>query len=886
MVLFLEIQIFNSKKYCMKSGLIFRRFFYLLIIQGFTIFCLSAQVLEPVKWKFSTKWVEENTYELIFTADIAKSWSVYSQFTGDDGPVPTEITYEKTENAELKGESIEEGSRNEGYDKLFDTHVIKFSSDQPYVIRQKVKINAEKGIIEGYLTFMTCDDTKCLPPTDVDFSFTLKGNSQKESSAMKVEKDPVTITEIASLSEGTKNQPGEITLNLSPTERTNFSTPGKVLDPVQWTYNYERNDDSHAVIKFVAVMEKGWTVYSQFTDDKGPVPTELVIERLEDAELEGPSIENGHKKAGLDPYFKVQVIKFLHHEPYTLQQNIKITGPNPRVSGYVTYMTCNDETCLPPTDIEFDLLLNEDSPFQNDALLLYAGKIENTAEGKTIDQTIPTILDSYKDPISDCEESSNENSGFLWIFIFGFAGGLLALLTPCVFPMIPITVSYFTKDTKRNGWTNGFIYGVSIIVIYVALGLLITILLGPEALNRLSTNWIANTFFFLIFIAFAFSFFGYYEITLPSSWTTKSDSMADKGGLIGIFFMAFTLALVSFSCTGPIIGTAIVQAASKGEYIGPFIVMFGFSLALALPFGLFAAFPAWLNSLPRSGSWMNSVKVTLGFLELALALKFLSVADMTNHWGFLRYELFMGLWILIFLGLTLYLFGWIRFPHDSPTQKLSLTRGAFATLFLVFTLYLGKGFFINQNTGTYNTLTLMSGLAPPGHYNFFLPPQDLDPAIKEKYPSFSKCANNIDCFKDYYEGLAYAKEVSKPVLLDFTGYGCVNCRKTEEHIWVEDKIRSALNKDVVLVSLYVDDDEKLDEILISKSRGKKIRNIGNKWADFQIVNFEQNSQPLYVLMTPDEKVISAPRPFKEGIESYFKFLECGLTSYKSISSAN
>ncbi|HMQ07825.1 MAG TPA: cytochrome c biogenesis protein CcdA [Saprospiraceae bacterium] len=870
----------------MKSGLIFNRFLYLTIIQGFTVFCLSAQVLEPVKWKFSSKWVEGNTYELIFTADIAKSWSVYSQFTGDDGPVPTEITYEKTENVELKGESIEDGSRNEGYDKLFDTHVIKFSSDQPYIIRQKVKINAEKGIIEGYLTFMTCDDTKCLPPTDVDFSFTLKGNSQNESSASMVEKDPVTITEIASLSEGAENKTPEITLNLSLTEQTNFPAPGKMLDPVQWTYKFEKNNDTNAVIKFIAVMEKGWTVYSQFTDDKGPVPTELVIEKLEDAELEGPSIENGRKKAGLDPYFKVQVIKFLHHEPYTLQQNIKITGPNPRVSGYVTYMTCNDETCLPPTDIEFDLLLNEDSPSQNVATLLYAGKIENSAEGKTIDQTIPTILDSYKEPISDCEESSKENSGFLWIFIFGFAGGLLALMTPCVFPMIPITVSYFTKDTKRNGWTNGVIYGASIIVIYVALGLLITILLGPEALNRLSTNWIANTFFFFIFIAFAFSFFGYYEITLPSTWTTKSDSMADKGGLIGIFFMAFTLALVSFSCTGPIIGTAIVQAASKGEYIGPFIVMFGFSLALALPFGLFAAFPAWLNSLPRSGSWMNSVKVTLGFLELALALKFLSVADMTNHWGFLRYELFMGLWILIFLGLTLYLFGWIRFPHDSPTKKLSLTRGAFATFFLVFTLYLSKGFFINQNTGSYNTLTLMSGLAPPGHYNFFLPPQDLDPAIKEKYPSYSKCANNIDCFKDYYEGLAYAKEVRKPVLLDFTGYGCVNCRKTEEHIWVEEKIRSALNKDVVLVSLYVDDDEKLEEILISKSRGKKIRNIGNKWADFQIVNFEQNSQPLYVLMTPDEKVISAPRPFKEGIESYYKFLECGLTSFKSNSTTN
>ena len=382
--------------------------------------------------------------------------------------------------------------------------------------------------------------------------------------------------------------------------------------------------------------------------------------------------------------------------------------------------------------------------------------------------------------------------------------------------------------------------------------------------------------FFVIFIAFAFSFFGFYEITLPSSWSTGSDRLADKGGLIGIFFMAFTLALVSFSCTGPIIGTAIVQAATKGEYLGPFLVMFGFSFALALPFGLFAAFPAWLNTLPKSGSWMNSVKVVLGFLELALALKFLSVADMTNGWGFLKYELFMGLWVLIFAGMTLYLFGFIKFPHDSPIKKLSPIRISFAVLAGALVLYLASGFRINDKTNVYSSLALMSGLAPPAHYNFFIAPQDVDASIKTKYPSYGKCANNINCFKDYFEGMSYAKEVGKPAMIDFTGHGCVNCRKTEELIWVDERVKKILNDSLVLISLYVDEDKKLTPVYTSTNTNAKLRNVGNKWADFQIVNFEQNSQPLYVMTTNNQEVISKPRPFVDGIVGYLEFLECSL----------
>jgi len=657
-----------------------------------------------------------------------------------------------------------------------------------------------------------------------------------------------------------------------------FGLQAQLEDPVKWSFDFEKvSEDTYKLI-FKADIQKGWNVYSQFTSDDGPVPTLITYEDMGAAVLEGKSEEIGKRKEGYDSLFDVNVIKFLGDEPFIITQLLKVSDISKPIKGYLTYMTCDDEKCLPPSDVDFAFALD------GSEVAATTVSADALADGM-MNQKNENLSESYLNPKGQCGDEKSENTGYFWTFLFGFLGGLLALLTPCVFPMLPITISFFTKDTKRKGWVNGVIYGLSIIVIYVTIGLLITAVFGPEALNRLSTNWIANTLFFLIFIFFAFSFFGYYEITLPSSWSTKSDQMADKGGLIGIFFMAFTLALVSFSCTGPIIGSALVQAASKGEYTGPFLVMFGFSLALALPFGLFAAFPAWLNTLPRSGSWMNSVKVVLGFLELALALKFLSVADMTSHWGFLKYELFMGLWVLIFAAMALYLFGFIRFPHDSPIKSLSKPRIAFASLIAIFVLYLISGFRYNDDIKSYNALGLMSGLAPPTTYNFFLDVPELDPTIKAKYPSFSKCANNIDCFKDYYEGLAYAKEVNKPIFLDFTGYGCVNCRKTEEHIWIDPSIRSMLQNDFVLVSLYVDDDSPLEKELFTIRNAetneiKKLKDVGDKWADFQIVNFQQNSQPLYIPVSTDEQVLATPRGYQEGLESYRNYLECALKAHK------
>lgn len=657
-----------------------------------------------------------------------------------------------------------------------------------------------------------------------------------------------------------------------------FSQDG-IENPVSWSFDLKDLGEDKYTLIFKADIETGWTVYSQYIDEGGPVPTTIWYENEDIIEKVGDAKEDGHVKTGMDPIFEMEVTKFLADQPFTISQEIKVKDSSSKLKGYLTFMTCDDERCLPPTDVEFSFDFNTGRASVDEG---FDASDLATIEGMFLDQQRPRLKETYKTPLTDCGEEEEKNNSLPWMFLFGFLGGLLALLTPCVFPMIPLTVSFFTKDNKRKGWINGLIYGASIIVIYVTLGLLLTAFFGEEALNRLSTNWIANTIFFIIFIAFAFSFFGFYEITLPSSWSTKSDRLADKGGYLGIFFMAFTLALVSFSCTGPIIGTAIVQAATN--QVGPAIVMFGFSLALALPFGLFAAFPAWLNTLPQSGGWMNSVKVFLGFLELALAFKFLSVADMTNHWGFLRYEVFMGIWVIVAIGMALYAFKFIKFPHDSPGRKLGVSNWVLGLGSFGLAAFLATGFLYNDDIKSYNSLKLMSGLAPPANYNFLLPEPNIDDQLKSEYPSYNKCANNIDCFKDYYEGLAFAKKENRPVILDFTGYGCVNCRKTEEHIWVDDEVRSKLDDDFVLVSLYVDDDKKLNDVYISKSRQKKLRNVGNKWADFQIVNFEQNSQPLYVMMTPNEEVIAPPRGFKEGVKDYLTYLECGLNTFESISS--
>ncbi len=846
----------------------YNRLFTLLFILVATK--LSAQIESPVTWTFTQNQVSDTEVELVYKADIEPGWTVYSQYLAEDAsPVPTIISYDEMEGAELIGKSIESGNKKEGMDPVFKEHVIKFLAEKPYTITQRIKTGGDWSAV-GYLTFMTCNDEKCLPPSDVDFEF----SSALSKGVVASGSAPAAVAKENDVSEADDNDVAEVDDNAADKK-----------DPVRWKYSLKSTDvaDEYDLV-LEAEIQDGWLIYSHYNPlDEGPLPTFLDFEGVEGIEKVGDPVETGKYKKAFDKIFEMDVAKFLSGEMYSYTQRVRFAPGTDEASLFLTYMSCDDAKCIALDD---EVILNKKSKTARSFAaaagatdLVDTQPLTELADNE-IDQLRPELAGSYKQPIGDCGKGDNqEGTGLLSIFLIGFVGGLFAILLPCIFPMIPITVSYFMKDSKRKGWMNGLIYGLSIIVIFISIGLAITALLGPEALNKLSTNWIANTIFFLIFVAFAISFFGYYEITLPSSWSTKSDTIADKGGLIGIFFMATTLAIVSFSCTGPIIGTALVQVASQGDYWGPFTVMLGFSSALALPFGLFAAFPSWLNTLPRSGSWMTSVKVVLGFVELALALKFLSVADMTQHWGVLRYELFLGLWVIIFLAMGAYLLGFIRFPHDSKLTKISMPRLAFAGIAIVGAIYLAMGFRYNDQTATYRTPGLTSGIAPPATYNFFLDTPENDPALKAQYSSLSKCANNITCFKDYDEGMAYAKATNKPVMLDFTGYGCVNCRKTEEHIWVDQQVRDLLNDEYVLISLYVDDREKLDNTLLSARTKKKIRNVGNKWTDFQVVNFLQNSQPLYVLTTPDEKVMAEPRGYREGIEEYRDYLECGLRTY-------
>jgi thiol:disulfide interchange protein DsbD len=551
--------------------------------------------------------------------------------------------------------------------------------------------------------------------------------------------------------------------------------------------------------------------------------------------------------------------------------------------------------CLPPSGPQFSIDLrkiakSEDAKSEeekkNDAGQINSDSSGSQENGSGITSEIspstnsgtiakgierPKIKESLAKAIAsgDCATEELQQDMNLWmIFIFGFLGGLFALLTPCVFPMVPLTVAFFTKRSKSRaeGIKNALIYGLSIIVIYVALGMSITIIFGDNALNWLSTHWIPNTLFFVLFVAFAISFFGYYDIKLPSSWSNNTDRAADRGGLLGIFFMAFTLSLVSFSCTGPIIGTLLVQAAEGGR-LAPAIGMFGFAFALALPFGLFSAFPGWLNSLPKSGGWMNTVKVVLGFVELALAFKFLSKADLTMHWGILKYESFMAVTVICAVAMGLYLLGLIKFPHDDKNEKVGIPRFALGLLSIALGVYLAGGFMTNPNTKTYSTPALMSGIAPPACYSYFCP---------------CECPAGIQqCFKDYEAGVAYAKSVNKPIMIDFTGHGCENCRKMEDNVWVNKEINKYLNEDYVLISLYVDDREKLKTVETAPD-GSKIRNVGNKWAAFERVNFAQQSQPLYVLMAPDETVLNAPRGNTPDIKTYKEFLQCGLDKYEKL----
>jgi thiol:disulfide interchange protein DsbD len=635
----------------------------------------------------------------------------------------------------------------------------------------------------------------------------------------------------------------------------------QIQDPVKWTSKIEKKSDTEYVLVFNATIEKEWHMYSQFTPEGGALPLEVLFNNQKGNFEPVGKAEESPTKTAFNETFGVDE-KFWDGTA-TVTQTIKATNPdNNIVQIELAYQVCK-EVCIQGNNL-----------FEFDLKALSSKEVKNFEEVKAGDKSGDATETAEK------PAEKEEDKGLVAIFFIAFFSGFAALLTPCVFPMIPMTVSFFTKQSKTRaaGIRNAFTYGISIIVIYVILGSLVTAIFGADALNALSTNVWFNIVFFILLVVFAFSFLGAFEIMLPNSWANKVDRQADRGGIVGILFMALALAIVSFSCTGPIVGTLLVESAAKGG-IAPIVGMLGFSLALALPFMLFAMFPGWLNSLPKSGGWLNTVKVFLGFLELALAFKFLSNADLVLQLHILERETFLAIWIAIFGALAMYLLGKITLPHDSPLASISVGRLSLGLLVLAFTIYLVPGLWGAP-------LKLVSGFPPPSNYSespFGFGATGSNAHTGENtLPDGAKlAAHGIVSFEDYDKGLAYAKEVGKPVLIDFTGYACVNCRKMEDYVWSDERILSILKNDVVLISLYVDYKKELPESeqYVSKATGKKIKTIGNKWSDMQITKYQINAQPYYVLMGHDEKDLNEPVGYTPNIDEYEAWLKDGISKF-------
>ena len=661
--------------------------------------------------------------------------------------------------------------------------------------------------------------------------------------------------------------------------------------PLKWNIVLEDTGAPISTLEFTATLDEGWHLYDMNLPEGGPVSTSFIFETVQGAELVGKPVPSIKPTAFFDELFDMEVRWFANKVTFT--QKIKVTDSKKfKIDGEVEYMVCNDATCLPPEREAFEFTSK-----QLKTTVLPSDK--NKTKEPVVD-TKPAVVDMVElvpatpiapktqkerpktDNVSNTvtqepalwtpviEElktfgtaTTNEESSWLMIFLAGFAGGLIALLTPCVWPMIPMTVSFFLKRSKSRAKAirDALTYGVSIIVIYLVMGLVITGVFGASALNELSTNALFNILFFGLLVLFAVSFFGAFELALPASWTNKLDSKADSTtGILSIFFMAFTLSLVSFSCTGPIIGTLLVQAASMGNAVGPAIGMFGFALALSIPFTLFAIFPTWLQSMPRSGGWLNSVKVVLGFLELALALKFLSVADLAYGWRLLDREVFLTLWIIIFALLGAYLLGKIKFSHDSDVKYVSVPRLFLAIISFAFSAYMVPGLWGAP-------LKAISAFAPP------LYTQDFNLYEDEVHASFT----------DYEAGMAYANKVGKPALVDFSGFGCVNCRKMEASVWTDPKVKQIIENDYVLITLIVDDKTPLKETITIQEYGKtrKLKTVGDKWSYLQRSKFGSNAQPYYVLLNGEGMPLAPSYAYDESVDKYVAFLQLGLTNFKA-----
>ena len=675
-----------------------------------------------------------------------------------------------------------------------------------------------------------------------------------------------------------------------------YALQAQIKDPVKFKTELTPLSDTEAEVVFTATIDKGWHVYSTDLGDGGPISATFNVDNKSGVELVGKLKPVGKEVATFDKLFEMKVRYFENTAKFV--QKVKFTGGAYAIEGYLEYGACDDESCLPPTQVPFKFSgvakagnaaatkteqPKAEQPEQKvvdkadkkegatpvaskDSSAMMELVPATTTEAITDIQPAVTSSELWKPVISDLqalgEEHGQEDMSWIYIFITGFLGGLLALFTPCVWPIIPMTVSFFLKRSKdkKKGIRDAWTYGASIVVIYVALGLAITLIFGASALNALSTNAIFNILFFLMLVIFAASFFGAFEIRLPSKWGNAVDSKAESTtGLLSIFLMAFTLSLVSFSCTGPIIGFLLVQVSTTGSVVAPAIGMLGFAIALALPFTLFALFPSWLKSMPKSGGWMNVIKVTLGFLELAFALKFLSVADLAYGWRLLDRETFLALWIVIFALLGFYLLGKIKFPHDDDDNKVGVTRFFMALISLAFAVYMVPGLWGAP-------LKAVSAFAPP------MQTQDFNLYKNEVHAKFD----------DYDLGMEYARLNGKPVMLDFTGYGCVNCRKMEAAVWTDPKVSDLINNDYVLITLYVDNKTPLTEPvkIIENGTERTLRTVGDKWSYLQRVKFGANAQPFYVLLDNQGKPLNKSYAYNEDIPKYIEFLQTGLENYK------
>ncbi|MFV0554180.1 MAG: protein-disulfide reductase DsbD family protein [Mangrovibacterium sp.] len=687
----------------------------------------------------------------------------------------------------------------------------------------------------------------------------------------------------------------------------------QIMEPVKWSFNTTEKGDE-VVLNFKATIDGHWHLYDQNLPEGGPVSTEFIYENEAGFEKVGDITTSVKPIELFDKTFDMKLRYF--EKEVTFSQRIKVKDANLKsIEGYVTFMACDDENCIPPADVDFNFKVSAPKKAAAVATKAEAPKKEAPkAEAKTTsapapkaepvkEEPAPVVAEEVvaetpapaapqAAPVATAEQPEEGHSSLWFFFFISFLAGLAAILTPCVFPMIPMTVSFFMHSgkSKAESRLHAIFYGISIVAIYTIIGTIVAIVFGPDIANWLSTHWIPNLIFFIVFMLFAFSFFGMFEITLPSSLANKSDKGVDKGGYAGAFFMALTLVLVSFSCTGPIVGAILVESAG-GEIIKPIIGMLGFSLAFALPFTLFAFFPAWLSNLPKSGGWLNSVKVVLGFIELALGLKFLSIADQTYHWGILDREVYIALWIVIFTLLGFYLLGKLKFAHDSDVKHVSVPRLVMAIASFSFVVYMVPGMFGAP-------LKAISGYMPPMHSHDFNLREVVREEIKlsggvaasqssicedPKYGDFLHLPHGLEGYFDYEQGMACAKAQNKPVFIDFTGHGCVNCREMEAAVWSDPRVLKHLKEDFVIIALYVDDKTALPESewTTSSYDGKVKKTVGKKYADYQITHYNVNAQPYYVLLDSNGEKLNLPKAYDLNPDNFVKFLEDGLAAFKN-----